>query len=268
MTDTPDHTAYARYGAPVAEHGWESLETNESTRRMNWLGRLLSLIVVVLGIAIYAVSFESPVKLGLPVQLSVFAAIVAAVGLLPSQAGHGWIVVALTGTGLLDALASWIMADEQSWAFTVVMSINAVQSIAAVGALMQDTNVRRSAASVGAEDYSAYLRVAQAYQAYAAQCQAPLAPPPAAGRGAGQAQGEAAAPAQTAATRTDAAQREFAALRAKYAQSGFVAPVQQLRSPAGTASVPTGGVPGASRGVAQSSVGGGHEDDPGRATSS
>jgi hypothetical protein len=246
------------------------LEANQSTNPVNWLSRSFSIIVVALGIAIYAVSLDSPVKLDLPVQLSVFAAIVAAVGLLPSQAGHGWIVVATTGTGFLDMLASRIMADEQGWTFTVVMSINAVQSIAAVGALLQETRGRRSAASAGAADYSAYLRLAQAYQTYATQYQPPPPQYPTAGQGAAQVQADAVAPAQTETPHTDAARVQYAAMRAKYSQSGVIGPVQQSRSSAGTASVPVADavVPGANRGVPQSSAGNVHGDDPGRASSS
>ena len=241
MTDTPDHNANARNGAPMTGYSWDSLEANQSTNRVNWLSRSLSITVVVLGIAIYAVSLDSPVKPDLPVQLSVFAAIVAAVGLLPSQAGHGWIVVAITGTGFLDMLASRIMADEQGWTFTVVMSINAVQSIAAVGALLQETTGRRSAASAGAADYSAYLRLVEAYQTYATQYQPPPPQYPAAGQGTAQAQADAVAPARTETPHTDAARAQYAAMRAKYAQSGVVGPVQQSRSSAGTASVPIAG---------------------------
>jgi hypothetical protein len=257
MTNTPGQSAYAGYGAPNSAYGWYSLGANESMDRVNRLSRSLWTVVAVLGPVTFAVSFGSPVVLGFPVRLSVLAAIVAAVGLLPSQDGRGWIVVALAVTGFLDALASWIRADEPSWALTVIMVLNALQSLAAVGALLHETRVLRSADSNGGPDYSAYARFAEAYQAYAVQYQ--QQPPPAqynaAGPATAQAQTEAAASAHAADARADAAQESFAALQARYAQHGVGAPAQQSRGSAGAPSVvpeADPGMPGANRGVPES----------------
>ena len=250
MTNTPGHSSYPGYGAPISAYGWHPSGTNVSKERVDRPSRALWAVVAVLGLATFAVSLRSPVLLGFPVRLSVLAAVVAAVGLLPSQAGRGWIVVALAVTGFLDALAAWIGAGEPSWALTVIMVLNALQSLAAVGALLHETRGVRSVDPDGAPDYAAYVRLAQAYQAYATQYQqSSPAQYTAAGQASAQAQSEATARA------ADAAQESFAALQARYAQHGVGAPAQQSRDSAGAPSVvPVSdpGVPGTNRDLPES----------------
>jgi hypothetical protein len=241
------------------------LTANVPKKRMSRLSRFLWTVVAVLGPVTFAVSVGSPALLGFPVRLSVLAAIVAAVGLLPKQAGRGWIVVALAVTGFLDVLATWIRAGEPGWALTVIMVLNALQSLAAVGALLCEIRVLGSVESDGVPDYSAYARLAQAYQAYATQYQQPPAPQyDAAGQATAQAQAQATA--RAAAPRTDAAQESFAALQARYAQHGLGPPAQQSPGSAGARSVvPVAdtGVAGANRGVPESHRYRGHENSGG-----
>lgn len=262
MTNTPNPSAYPGYGAPISAYGWHPLTANVPKKRMSRLSRFLWTVVAVLGPVTFAVSVGSPALLGFPVRLSVLAAIVAAVGLLPKQAGRGWIVVALAVTGFLDVLATWIRAGEPGWALTVIMVLNALQSLAAVGALLCEIRVLGSVESDGVPDYSAYARLAQAYQAYATQYQQPPAPQyDAAGQATAQAQAQATA--RAAAPRTDAAQESFAALQARYAQHGLGPPAQQSPGSAGARSVvPVAdtGVAGANRGVPESHPYRGHEN--------
>jgi hypothetical protein len=265
MTNTPNPSAYPGYGAPISAYGWHPLRANVPKKRMSRLSRFLWTVVAVLGPVTFAVSVGSPVLLGFPVRLSVLAAIVAAVGLLPKQAGRGWIVVALAVTGFLDVLATWIRAGEPGWALTVIMVLNALQSLAAVGALLFEIGVLGSVESDGVPDYSAYARLAQAYQVYAAQYQqAPVPRYDAAGQATGHVQADATAGAAPAGT--DAARESFAALQARYARHGLGGRVQQSSGSAGARSVvPVAdtGVAGANRGVSESDRYRGHENSGG-----
>lgn len=247
MTNTADNSAYPGYGTPSSGHDWYPVGNSESEPRADRLTRSLWMVVAVLGPATFAVSFASPVVLGFPVRLSVFAAIVAAVGLLRGQAGRGWIVVALTLTGFLDATATWVRSDEIGWALTVVMVLSGLQSLVAVGALLQEARTLRSADSDSARDYLAYAQFAAAYQAYATHYQQPSAPQDAAETTA-RAQGDGSASARTAA---DAEQESLAALQARYAQHGVGRAPQShgspSRAPAGPVADP--GMPGVDRGV-------------------
>jgi hypothetical protein len=264
MTNAPGHSAYPGYGAPLTAYGWPPSTPNVPKEQVDRLSRSLWTVVAVLGPATFGVSLASPMVLDFPVRLSVLAAIVAAVGLLPNQAERGWVVVALAVTGVADALTAWIRAGQPSWAPTVVLVLNALQSLAAAGALLHETRVFRSAESDAAPDYSAYARLAQAYQAYAAQYQqsAP-AQYTAAGQATAQAHGEASARA------ADAAQESLAALQARYARLGVEVPAQQSR---GSARAPSAvrtadpGVPGANHEVPESHPYRGHQPNSGEST--
>jgi hypothetical protein len=145
------------------------------------------------------------------------------------------------------------------------MVLNALQSLAAVGALLCEIRVLGSVESDGVPDYSAYARLAQAYQAYAAQYQQPPVPRyDAAGQATAHVQAQATAGAAPA--RTDAAQESFAALQARYARHGLGVSVQQSPGSAGARSVvPVAdtGVAGANRGVSESDRYRGHENSGG-----
>jgi hypothetical protein len=266
MTSTEGHPAYSGYGAPISADGWYSARANVGRARGDRLSRSLWSTVAVLGPVAFAVSLGSPTALGFPVRFGVLAAVVAAVGLLPSQGSRGWIVVALAVTGFMDALAAWIRAGEPDWALTVVMVLNALQSLAAASALLHETTPLRSAEPNGALDYWAYANLARAYQAYAAQYRhAAPSQYNAAGRATAQAQSEASAPG--AAARADAMQ-EFADLQARYAQHGVGAPVRHPRGAAETSAAPVGypSVPGTDRGMPETHPYRGQQQNPGGST--
>ncbi|OBA57216.1 hypothetical protein A5647_24380 [Mycobacterium sp. 1100029.7] len=173
----------------------------------------------------FAVGLATPVSLGYPVRLSVLAASVAAVGLLPNQSARGWIVVAFAVTGCLDSVDVWIKAAETGWAIAAILALNSAQSVAAVGALLHDTATSRSPENAGVSDYSAYLRLVETYQAYAMQYQQLYSSPQ---NTAAQAQSDA-----IATTHSDAAQDAFEALQARYIRNGAGGGLQQSRSQAG-----------------------------------
>jgi hypothetical protein len=176
--------------------------------------------VVVLGLATFAVGFRSPIVLGFPVHLAVLAATVAVAGLLPGQKGGGWIAVALALTGFLDALAAWITAGEPGWAMTVIFALNALQSLAAIGALLVEARSRQSATIVDGQQRSAYDGFVAAYQSYAAQYQQAASQYYSAGQASAQAHATAEAPADTADSEGSPAESAQEALRAKYAHYG------------------------------------------------
>jgi hypothetical protein len=190
--------------------------SGESESPPDRLSRSLWGIVAVLGAATFSVSFASPVALGFPVHLSVFAAIVAAVGLVRGQDGRGWLVLAGALTGFLDAVATWVRSHETGWPLTVIMVLTALQSLVAVGALIQEATARRSAGSDPSRDYLAYTQFATAYQAYAMGYQQP-SDPEAAGQATAPAHGDGSAVAHST---VDAEQDPLAALQARYAKAG------------------------------------------------
>jgi hypothetical protein len=246
MSNTTGHSAYAGYGAPLSANGWHPARANSAKARQNWITRSLWAVVAVLGATTFAVGLASPVLLGYPVRLSVLAATVAAVGLLPSQITRGWIVVGFAVTGCLDALAVWIKADEASWAIAVILALNSLQSVAAVGALLRETGASGSVESEGASDHSAYARLVEAYQAYATLYQQLFSTPH---NSAVQADAQAEAEA-TAGVHAETAQESFAAMQARYARHGVVGAARQSRGVVAAPTTPPTadtGVPGANR---------------------
>ncbi len=222
MTNRAGDSARADYGAPASAYGWYPMGSSESESPPDRLSRCLWCIVAVLGVATFLVSLASPVALGFPVHLSVFAAIVAAVGLVRGQSGRGWLVVAVALTGFLDAIATWARSNETGWPLTVIMVLTALQSLVAVGALIQDATGRRSPGSDLSRDYLAYTQFVTAYQAYAMGYQQP-SDPHAAGQATAPAHGDASAAVHSP---TDADQNFLTALQARYAKAG-VGPAPQ-----------------------------------------
>jgi Family of unknown function (DUF5336) len=246
MANTQDSPGYAGNGAP---YGWYAEAADESRDPSSRVVRLLWVVVVVLGVATFAVSVSSSTLMSFPVRLSVLAAAIAAVGLLPRQAGRGWIVLALAITGSLDALATWIVASGPGWALPVICVLTALQSLAAVGALLGGGVLRSG--SVGEQDYSAYAAFA-AYQAYVAQYQQPSTPYYAAGQATAEAQGAADATAGSSGAPTHS-QQQSEALRARYAQYGGYSTAEGSRDSSQTSGVPVAepALPGAIRGESQ-----------------
>jgi hypothetical protein len=253
MANASQHSGYAGQ-SPPGSYGWYPTAGAGSTDRSSRLDRSLWIIVAILGSATFGASFGSPVGSGFPVQFAVLAAVVAATGLLPKQGGRGWVVVALAVTGFLDALATWITADEQ-WALTVVLVLNALQAMAAVVALLYETRRLASAEPRDGLDYSAYAQSVQAYQAYAAQYQqAAAASYGAAGQATARAQSEARTSARAPASAQEAPP---AGLEARYAaHGGGTSGRQQSRNSAQPSTAPTGnlgpGVPNANHGAPES----------------
>jgi hypothetical protein len=231
MTNSAGYSSYPGCLAPDGADEWYPWGRDHSTARVSRLGRSLSSVVAVLGAATFAVSFGSPVVLGFPVQLGVLAAIVAAVSLLPRQAARGWIIVALAVTGFLDTVVIWIRVDDPHWVLTLIMVLNALQALAAMGALLHESRVLSGAGVEGGPDYSAYEGFTQAYQAYQAYATQYLQSAPAsydvAGQATARAYTEASAPADLADARADTAQESFGALQARYNEYGDWASVQR-----------------------------------------
>ena len=137
MANTAGNSAYAGDGAPAVP-----MAGTAGTQRIPTVGPSHAVAVGsrgVLGAATFAVSFALAGDVGFPVQLSVFAAIVAAVGLLRGQAG------AAGSSSRSRSPASWTRPPPGSglatpgWALSVIMVLNALQSLAAVGALLRET---------------------------------------------------------------------------------------------------------------------------------
>jgi hypothetical protein len=257
MTNTP---AYSGYGVPAGGDGQDSLAANESKVDARRLRRSLWMVVAVLGVAIFAVSFGSPDVPAFPARLAVLAAIVAAVCLLPGQGRRGWIIVTLTLAGFLDALSAWIRAADPSWALTVILVLSALQSVAAIGALLHEARMLRPADSSDSHGYSPYLQMAEAYQAayraYAAHYQQTVPSQHyATGQGTAQAGVGATASAHTVDGGTAAAQESFAVLQARYERfnENPSPPQQPPGSTEGLSPVPVADTaPGVNRVVRQS----------------
>jgi hypothetical protein len=244
MTNMKGHSSYAGYDRPVSPYSWQSSGPPSPKEQLDRVRRTLWALVAVLGPATFAVNLGSPTLLGYPVRLSVLAAIVAAVGLLPGQATRGWIVVALAVAGCLDALAVWIKADETGWALIVVVVLNSLQAVAAVGALLRESRRPGSAEPERNSDHSVYPRLVEAYQAYATLYHQVFAAPHYSAVAA-DAQAEAEA---TAGGRAETAQESFAAMQARYARHGGVGTERQSRGTDPAPAIPPTadtGVPGA-----------------------
>lgn len=234
MTNTPGPSARQPY---TTAYGWYPAPPGAKSQRPDQRSRALWAAVAVLGAATFGVSVAAPVASGYPMRLSVFAAVVAAVGLLPGQGDRGWIVVALAATGFGDATCSWVVGGIPNWAVTVVMVLTALQSLAAAGALLHEGRATHTKdAATG--DYSAYAQLTQLYQAYAAHYQQPRPESQAA------AYATAAAQAEAAARGADAAQESFADLQARYARHGVGATEQPARGSSGVQSVAPAAAPG------------------------
>lgn len=134
------------------------------------------LAVVLLGLCSYLVSF-GPMLNGFgidwDVRFAVLAGLLAAFGLLPRQASHSGqatkIVAALAAIGFLDALSRVVVLPEgvqPGWAMWVVVMLNALQTGAAVGALL----TQPTASDEQQEWYAAYAeQYAQAAAQYYSQ---------------------------------------------------------------------------------------------------
>lgn len=209
--------------------------------------KVLSIVVAVLGLATFAISFGSPAQIGWPVWLSVLAGVVGAVSVVPTQVPRGWVVVAAAVTAFLYALSEWIFAENAAWALVVIVVLTALQSIAAVAGLLLEPRSDTAAQQREQPDYRAYAEYAQAYQAYQMQY-GQGAPATGAGQGTAQAYGAGTAHDQGAAAArrsvSDGSRESYEALQERYVQHGGYASAPQQHRAAGMSAGVAGSDPG------------------------
>jgi hypothetical protein len=129
----------------------------------------MALAVLALGAASYLLSF-GPMPEGHPVawgvRFAVLAALLSGFGLIPRQDTNHKVIAVLAMAGFLDALAALISASNSGWALTVIVVINGLQSVVAVGALLQ-AHPAVEAEQGSQEAYSEYwAQMAQYYNQY------------------------------------------------------------------------------------------------------
>ena len=104
------------------------------------LPRNLFIAVVVLGLATYGFSFGPVIDdsggVGWAVRFAALSALCAAFGLLAKQKPLPLATAVLAAMGFLDALSVVLMATDHGWALTVIVVLNGLQTLAAVGALL------------------------------------------------------------------------------------------------------------------------------------
>jgi hypothetical protein len=153
--------------------------------------------VLLLGLATYILSYVAvaqpgPAEWG--VRFSTFAAVVAALDLLPRRSAHTKLMVALAIMGFLESLSQWITGDQSpGWTTIVIVVLTGLQALTAVAAQLIQFRVS-SATDRGPGLYDAYAYYAQAAQQYYAANAQQLQQQPVHGQATAQA--EATAPAQ------------------------------------------------------------------------
>jgi Family of unknown function (DUF5336) len=146
------------------------------------LPRNLLIVVAVLGLATYAVSF-GPVINGAGsgdwyVRFAALSGLVAAFALTPKGKPWPMVTAALAAMGFLDALSSTVLATDRGWALTAIVVLNALQTAAAVAALLIGPTPTTDNSTAGYEAYVDYYNQAvrnyynqQAHSAPAEQSQ-------------------------------------------------------------------------------------------------
>jgi hypothetical protein len=187
------------------------------------LGRYLAGAVAVLGLAIYLLSFNSPVTaIGADwaVRFALLAGVAGAIGLAPGRRAPLAVMTSLAAVGFLDALSHHVGAASSDWSVVVIIVLAALQTVVAAIALVAEpaTTGEQTPTTYDPYAYYAYYAAAaqQNYDQY--RSQAPTRPDTAA---------------QTAAADGDAAAHagDVAARYAEYAQ--------YWTGEAGTAATPT-----------------------------
>lgn len=217
---SPDQYSAAGYGAY-----WPP-GAGVANRRKPWVNQLIW-VVLLLGLATYLVSYAAvphPSGLGWGVRFSAFAAIVAALGLLPRQSAQTKAIVALAVMGFLDALSQLIITDQNpNWATIVIPVLTGLQALTAIAARLAELG------TLGGREhepgpYDAYAYYAQAAQQYyaanAQQVQQHAV------------QGQGTAPAEaTAAAQAQQSEAERYALYAEYLNAQRPGPNPAVSSP-------------------------------------
>jgi hypothetical protein len=199
------------------------------------LPRGLFIAVVVLGLAVYALSFGPVVNdagaTGWYVRFAALAALSAAFGLLPRQSPHALVTAILATMGFLDGLSSILTATDTGWALMVIVVLNALQATAAIAAMLLWPRATQDDTAAGYEAYVEYYN--QAVRNYYQQAQ-PAPQQPAQQSGYGQASADAHAAPQAQRTQRATQYGDYA---------DFVSPQGEYGQQAAAASPPAGPQP-------------------------
>ena len=197
--------------------GYDGFDDDEKSL----LPRSLAWAVLVLGFASYLFRF-GPLPTGHDaswgVRFAVLAALAAGFGLIPRQSTSHQVVAALAVAGFLDALAVRI-GGSGGWALTVIAVLTGLQSVAAIGGLLQAHPADEQDQATAYQAYSEYWAQLQYYGQYAPTAEAPEFVHRA-GQGHAGGQASAQAEAQSATQSAARAARPAAAQAAGY--EGFV----------------------------------------------
>jgi hypothetical protein len=124
----------------------------------NRLPRRLFIAVTALGLATYGLSFVPVLNggdgAGWSIRFAALAALCAAFSLVPSQSPQPLATAALAAMGFLDALSS-VFTAEAGWPLTAIVVLNAVQTAAAITALISWPKTR--AENTAITGYDAYV---------------------------------------------------------------------------------------------------------------
>ena len=201
--------------------------------------------VALLGLVSVGAGFAAPVPLEFAVRFAAAAAVVAAVGLLPRQSSHGWLVVTLAAVGFFDALTMVVTGVDGGWPLIVVLVVDALQALLAVAALIVIARVEGALDDAASVDGAA-AENAESSRGYAygeAPLQQPSGPPGAARVRAPRAAGALA----------DAAQGSYAAMQGAPPQHYQRAPATPQGPRAGASDAANPGLPGAHFGASPAS---------------
>jgi hypothetical protein len=188
------------------------------------LGRYMAGAVAVLGLAIYLLSFNSPVNVigaDWAVRFALLAGVAGAVGLVPGRRAPLAVMTSLAAVGFLDALSRHVGAASSDWSVVVIIVLAALQTVVAAVALVAEPATTGDPTPTAHDPYAYYAYYAAAAQQSYAQHR-PQEP-----------------------TRPDAAAQTTAAEGAAAAHAGDVAAryaeyAQYWTGEAGTAATPTG----------------------------
>jgi hypothetical protein len=202
------------------------------------LPRNLFIAVVVLGLASYVLSFGPVVDghgaVGWDIRFAALAALCAMFGLLAKQKPLFLPTAVLATMGFLDALSSVLAASDRGWALTVIVVLNALQSAAAVAALLLTPKAAaKPADAAGYEAYVDYYN--QAVRSYYGQQAQPAPPEQSQRAGYGQAYADAQATSRVQRSQRPSQHGDYADL--DYSGSRTTAPQHDS---AGSAAGPTG----------------------------
>lgn len=167
--------------------------------------------VVALGLATYLINCSAvsqPGGIGWGVRFSTLAAVVAALGLLPRQSAQTRPVAVLAVMGFLEALSRLTIGDQSpGWASIIIVVLNALQALAAFGALLTQPSTL-STAERQPDSYDVYAYYAQAARQYYAT-NPPAPQQPVQGQATAQADVAARVRAQQSAAERDALYTEY-----------------------------------------------------------